>query len=301
MRAGQWSWNETDSENWPNELFNTRAEAIKDAITSGVGGTFWVGQVQLVALPKIDASCTLENAAESTREDAGEIAEDYLDDVSLAHTQELEKRLNEVFEAWAKEYGYMPSFYKIVNIVQVAEATALEEFPKLANRFKMPVEMLKGRCCDYQDGKCLIGTGGSIVCKPWVCCLACSASAAACTNPCNVAVMSDATYQHELQKAHKSDCAVHNEPAEPAGKCDCKEAEANPYFEKVDRKYNPSNNWRFTTYRRKDGSTFQVGIPWSKEFSSQGPTGKTGYNEYTEMQMALRMYAVQKEGLPDGR
>lgn len=36
----------------------------------------------------------------------------------------------------------------------------------------------------------------------------------------------DAAYERELARVHASDCAVHNEPAMPAGLCDCKEGGA---------------------------------------------------------------------------
>jgi hypothetical protein len=62
------------------------------------------------------------------------------------------------------------------------------------------------------------------------------------------------------------------------------------FFLKVDREILLSNSWRNTTYERLDGSRFNVAIPSCEDIE----TGVLYYNEYAEMSMALRIYAIKK-------
>jgi hypothetical protein len=62
------------------------------------------------------------------------------------------------------------------------------------------------------------------------------------------------------------------------------------FFEKVSEEINPRNDWRTTTYKRKDGSLFHVSIPPMCEVDN-GEASRVGiYNEYSEMKMALDRY-----------
>lgn len=45
----------------------------------------------------------------------GEVAEDYLDDVTTEHLLELEEQLNEVFYKWQEKYNYKPTFYRVIS------------------------------------------------------------------------------------------------------------------------------------------------------------------------------------------
>lgn len=45
----------------------------------------------------------------------GEVAENYLDDVTKEHLSELEDQLNEVFYKWQEKYNYKPTFFKVIS------------------------------------------------------------------------------------------------------------------------------------------------------------------------------------------
>ena len=61
----------------------------------------------------IDVDDLLERINAVTYDDVGEVAEDYLYDVTRNHKEELEEKLNEVFYAWQEKYNYKPYFYTI--------------------------------------------------------------------------------------------------------------------------------------------------------------------------------------------
>ena len=69
----------------------------------------------------LDVEFLLERISEYYFDEYGEVAEDYLTDVSSEDKVELEKRLNKVFYGWVKEKGYIPNFYVVENeeIIQV--------------------------------------------------------------------------------------------------------------------------------------------------------------------------------------
>lgn len=57
----------------------------------------------------------IEDIQEAMYEENGEVAEDYLNDVTKEVMLELEKELNKVFYKWQKKHNYEPTFYTIIN------------------------------------------------------------------------------------------------------------------------------------------------------------------------------------------
>lgn len=62
----------------------------------------------------IDVDQVIENIKDAMYEEAGEVSEDYLDDITGEDALELEKELNEVFHKWQEKHNYNPSFFKII-------------------------------------------------------------------------------------------------------------------------------------------------------------------------------------------
>ena len=116
-----------ESEIWMGEEFKSKEEAIKAAEKefkndkSLRGLNLYVGQQESVSVSGIDVDLLLENIAENTTCEIGEVGEDYLMDVSKEEQEELEEKLNKVLFEWIEKYNYNPNFFKIVNIEQVFE------------------------------------------------------------------------------------------------------------------------------------------------------------------------------------
>ena len=120
---GKWMVNTNlYSDIWRGEEFDTKEQAIKEgrkqAMEEGLN-KFEIGETEPPLNVGIDVDRVIEDVQAIMYDDIGEVAEDYLDDVSKEHLLELEEKLNEVFFKWQKEHGYEPNFYKIINIEEI--------------------------------------------------------------------------------------------------------------------------------------------------------------------------------------
>lgn len=104
---------------WRGDLFNSREEAIQEGMKEAKEEGFKNFKIGIAVKPlelNLDVEFLLERISESYFDEYGEIAEDYLTDVSSEDQVELEKRLNKVFYEWINEKGYTPSFYGIEDV-----------------------------------------------------------------------------------------------------------------------------------------------------------------------------------------
>ena len=118
-KSEKWT-NEIDvnSDIWRGEICDSREEAIeegrKDAIYYGKKN-FKIGIIEEVPNFGVDAEGVIEDIQNDMYGEMGEVAEDYLDDVTKEHLSELEDQLNEVFYKWQEKYNYKPTFYKVIS------------------------------------------------------------------------------------------------------------------------------------------------------------------------------------------
>ena len=121
MKAGQWMFNHTDDGIWgTGSHYDTKEEAIaegKSYYLPEERDTLYVGQVEpYPTFIAVDAGHLLDDIGESVYEECGEPAEDYLRHVNPEHEKDLSERLAQVVNEWMKEFGYEPSFFRIVNV-----------------------------------------------------------------------------------------------------------------------------------------------------------------------------------------
>lgn len=120
MKDGRWilDINETISDIWNGEsFFDTKEEAIEEGYRWAEKENlkfFRVGLCESETNYGIDVDSVIEHIQETTYDEVGEVAEDYLDDVTTEDLLELEEKLNDVFYNWQKEHKYEPNFYRIV-------------------------------------------------------------------------------------------------------------------------------------------------------------------------------------------
>ena len=69
-------------------------------------------------VPEIDAWSIIENLQCDADDEAYEVAEDYLRDVSDAELYQLGKMLTETFNKWARETGNEPNFFVVKDVVE---------------------------------------------------------------------------------------------------------------------------------------------------------------------------------------
>jgi hypothetical protein len=107
------------------EFFNTKEEAIdnfkkeieeEDFSETKKRGYFWVGQCfHFSAGEFFNADNIIDNAWELADGEAGEFAEDYLQDV----TQEQKDELDNLLMSWVIKHNLEPRFYRIKNSEKV--------------------------------------------------------------------------------------------------------------------------------------------------------------------------------------
>ncbi|EAF5463419.1 hypothetical protein CPC87_14660 [Listeria monocytogenes] len=152
MKQGKWMLNGTDGDIWKaSEYFDTKEEAIgygikllteynslegderiKYDLSSGLNiwswkneaiYTFFVGQIDVVEFPD-EVDTLLVSIYQSVNEKCNYCAEDYLDDV----TQEHKEQLSDLIYEWAKQRDYLPSCFTI----EMAEEIDIRSFEEVA-------------------------------------------------------------------------------------------------------------------------------------------------------------------------
>lgn len=120
MKDGRWilEISERISDIWYGEsFFDTKEEAIQEGYRLAEKENlkfFRVGLCKSETNYGIDVDSVIQHIQETTYDKVGEVAEDYLNDVTTEDLLELEKKLNDVFYKWQKEHKYEPNFYRIV-------------------------------------------------------------------------------------------------------------------------------------------------------------------------------------------
>ena len=94
--------------------FKSIAEAINAAKADDPDAAeVYVGEIERY-YPHIDGYDVIERLQEGAIDD-NEYADDWLDDALAVEVNELEKKLNEVLQAWITEHGHEPTFFTIVQ------------------------------------------------------------------------------------------------------------------------------------------------------------------------------------------
>lgn len=151
MKHGQWMLNGTDGDRWEAcEYFDTKEEAIFYGIellteynsldnkqrrdydlSDGLNlypyeheniYTFFVGQIEEVEFPT-EVDTLLENIAQCVYDEVGECGEEYLNDV----TQEHKEQLSDLIYEWAKQRDYLPACFKIEMVEEIYTVIKLYE------------------------------------------------------------------------------------------------------------------------------------------------------------------------------
>jgi len=121
MKAEQWMFNHTDDGIWGTGSYHdTKEEAIAEGKSYFLPedyDTLYVGQIEpYPTAVSVDAERVLDDIGESVYDECGEPAEDYLRQVKPEHEKILSERLTKAVNEWMQEFGYAPSFFRIVNV-----------------------------------------------------------------------------------------------------------------------------------------------------------------------------------------
>jgi hypothetical protein len=117
----KWTYNVFDDDNWSNDDYETKEEAIKHGREAAPGegnDCFFVGQI-VPFVPSVDAYAVLDGISEKACEECGESGHDYLTCVKKKDVEKLEAQLNKVLNKWLTDTGNEPYFWKIETIQKI--------------------------------------------------------------------------------------------------------------------------------------------------------------------------------------
>lgn len=119
-----WSWIETDDESWSNGTFDSREEAIEDALgnieeiksySETDTPTIYLGRCEYVPLPtSVDSERILFDLDEEYYSETG--CENYIyEDVTDEQTKWLEDKLSDVMVEFHKMIGLKPCWFRVIE------------------------------------------------------------------------------------------------------------------------------------------------------------------------------------------
>jgi hypothetical protein len=123
-----WSWNETNDETWMHGTFNTKEEAIQDALgckewiersLSTDNPIIYLGECELVPLrTDPDPDRIMEELDEAYCDDSG--CDTYIyDGVTDEDRKWLEDKLSELMFEFNQKIGLNPGWFKIVDVEEI--------------------------------------------------------------------------------------------------------------------------------------------------------------------------------------
>lgn len=123
-----WSWNETDSETWTHGTFNTKEQAIQDALScrkwiekslSTDNPVIYVGECELVPLrTDPDPDRIMEELDQAYCDDSG--CDTYIyDGVTDEERKWLEDKLSELMFEFHQKIGLNPGWFKVVDVEEI--------------------------------------------------------------------------------------------------------------------------------------------------------------------------------------
>lgn len=130
-----WSWNETDDELWSHGTFDSREDALQDALSNideiksyleTDSPTIYIGKCEYIPLPtSIDSEQILWNLDEQYSEETN--CEDYLyENTSEEHILWLEDKLSDVITEFHNRIGLKPTYWT-VNAVEKVDLSEYEK------------------------------------------------------------------------------------------------------------------------------------------------------------------------------
>lgn len=121
-----WSWNETDSDIWRNGTFESKEEAIQDALENldnierSIHSTvIYVGECEDVPLrTDVDPDRIMEELDEKYSDDSG--CDYYLyDGVTYEEREWLEDKLSKLINEFHKKIGLNTGWFKVITMEEV--------------------------------------------------------------------------------------------------------------------------------------------------------------------------------------
>lgn len=110
---------ESEYEVWESDIYaQTREEVIRkgldEAKEQGVE-VFRIGYIVDESEPRLDVEDIIERLSDKVYYELGEVADNYLQEITDKEFEELDKGLNDVFEKWTRKYNKKLSCFKVIK------------------------------------------------------------------------------------------------------------------------------------------------------------------------------------------
>lgn len=110
---------ESEYEVWESDIYGeTREEVIRKGLDEAKeqgGEVFRIGYIVDEPEPRLDIEDIIERLSDKVYYELGEVADNYLQEITDKEFEELDKGLNDVFEKWAKKYNKKLSCFKVIK------------------------------------------------------------------------------------------------------------------------------------------------------------------------------------------
>ena len=120
VKKKEYAWTDHASDDiWSGGPCDSIEECVQEAKALGYTDcTIAVGLVERYMPTYVDTDRMIECLQETAFDEVGEVAEDWLLDISKEDRNVLDERLYKVVIDWLKEYKYTPSFYKVLPLAE---------------------------------------------------------------------------------------------------------------------------------------------------------------------------------------
>lgn len=125
----KYAWSRhSDDEIWRGGPCDSIRECVEEALAEDyeMTDTFALGHIEEYNINCYFADDIIERLQNDAYDEVGEVAEDWLDNVSKEDREKLETRLFTVVQEWLKEIHELPSFYKVLPCEECTLREALE-------------------------------------------------------------------------------------------------------------------------------------------------------------------------------
>ena len=123
MSKEKWMYQIGESDIWLGDKYDTKEDAIEDCREEYNSGdyeeeTCYVGRIDTYNA-FIDADSIIEDIQNYAYSECGEVAEEFLIDVTKEQTEELQDKLNDVLQEWLTKHNLQPTFGNMVDVEEI--------------------------------------------------------------------------------------------------------------------------------------------------------------------------------------
>ena len=129
MRKYAWSVRISD-DIWRGGPCDSVKECIEEARLEGYKDTdtFALGYIEPYQTNYVNGDLIIEHLQQNAYDEVGEVAEGWLDDISIEQRADLNGRLEKVVSEWLKDCKEEPTFYKVLPFDELTLQEALQKY-----------------------------------------------------------------------------------------------------------------------------------------------------------------------------